>query len=626
MIDVKKIVVCFLLSTNLNAQVDSLLNALKKLPRKDTTYCRILLEAVEAELDDKKGEKRNNEAIAIINTLKTDPSLSKSRSVSELECDATINKGYYHLNKGNYKEAVESYFGALKIAEKSTLYSAQVTILNSIASIYEDQGEPDKALVYYRKGLKIALEKKIKNKLHYLYNNLGHHYSQTTLNDSVIYYHQKSLAIRQELKDTLNMALSYGNIGHFYFKKLKDYKTALTNLQRGLELQKKFGDQQGVVETLLNISDIYFDTQNVQKAEAYAFKGQQVSQQTNYLFGQIESASRLARIYKKKHDYRRSLQMYELSVILEDSLERGENKNAALKTEFKYESELKEAQIKDLSQQKQIIELESDRKNTLIYSILGGIIALIVIAYFSFARFKAKKENELLQTQLQEAQHRIKIEQKATESELKALKSQMNPHFMFNALNSIQEQFMYGDKAIANEQMGNFTYLTRQILSVSGKKRISLATEIEILTKYLELEKMRFAEGFQYTIHLSERIDEDYHQIPPMLIQPFVENAIKHGLMHKVGEKKLRIAFDLDELEENLLCFVEDNGVGRQKAAEIKSKRWPQHESFSTSATEERLKLLGNAPNGQGWLVYEDLKDEAGKPIGTKLTLKIPMV
>jgi LytS/YehU family sensor histidine kinase len=167
--------------------------------------------------------------------------------------------------------------------------------------------------------------------------------------------------------------------------------------------------------------------------------------------------------------------------------------------------------------------------------------------------------------------------------------------------------------------------LTRQILTVSGKKKINLSTEIEILTKYLELEKMRFAEGFEYTLILGDNIDEDYHQIPPMLIQPFVENSIKHGLLHKQGDKKLSISFDLDEDEENLICVVEDNGVGREKSAEFKSKRVQQHESFSTSATEERLKLLGNGIANKNFVVYEDLQNDNNEVVGTKVTLTITL-
>lgn len=136
---------------------------------------------------------------------------------------------------------------------------------------------------------------------------------------------------------------------------------------------------------------------------------------------------------------------------------------------------------------------------------------------------------------------------------------------------------------------------------------------------------MRFNDGFQYEITLSDVIDEDYHQIPPMLIQPFVENSVKHGLMHKQGSKNLFINFDLDTNEENILCTVEDNGIGREKSAEIKNKRIQQHESFSTAATEERLRLLSHQFNSTDLVTYQDLKDSDGNPTGTKVIIKIPL-
>ncbi len=252
-------------------------------------------------------------------------------------------------------------------------------------------------------------------------------------------------------------------------------------------------------------------------------------------------------------------------------------------------------------------------------------IGLLILFIGYIAYTIVQKNLERVQKAAALEAEKLTLEKNLQASMLTALKAQMNPHFMFNALNSIQEQFMYGDKVKANEQMGNFTYLTRQILTVSGKKKINLSTEIEILTKYLELEKMRFAEGFTYQISLSETIDEDYHQIPPMLIQPFVENSIKHGLLHKQGDKKIDIAFDLDEQEENIICVVQDNGVGRKKSAEIKSKRVQQHESFSTSATEERLRLLNNDLQNQNLIVYEDLVNNNDEVLGTKVTLTIAL-
>jgi two-component system, LytTR family, sensor kinase len=247
-----------------------------------------------------------------------------------------------------------------------------------------------------------------------------------------------------------------------------------------------------------------------------------------------------------------------------------------------------------------------------------------LLAYFLFSRYKTKKQNELLLVELEQTQKTITAERKAAESELKALKSQMNPHFIFNALNSIQEQFMYGDKFKANDQMGNFTYLTRKILDVSGKKLITLATEVEILDKYLSLEKMRFGDEFVYTISLSDTLDEDYNQIPPMLIQPFAENSIKHGLLHRVGAKRLDIHFDLDEAEAYLICTITDNGVGRDKSALIKAKNPNQHQSFSTQSINERLAILSTDPSKE-LVQYTDLYDAQGEPIGTKVQVYIPL-
>ena len=247
-------------------------------------------------------------------------------------------------------------------------------------------------------------------------------------------------------------------------------------------------------------------------------------------------------------------------------------------------------------------------------------------SYVLFSRYKEKKKNEILQNQLAETEKLLAAEKKVSESELKALKSQMNPHFIFNALNSIQMQFMYGDKLIANEQLNNFTYLTRQILEISGKKSIPIADEIEILTKYLELEQLRFKKDFTYSINVSDKIDEDFHKIPPMLIQPIIENSIKHGLLHQKGDKKVQIHFDIDDKESHLICTIIDNGIGRQKSAEIKAKNNPMHHSFSTKAIEQRLDLLNEKLQLHNLIAYTDLVSDENEVNGTQVVIKIPFI
>lgn len=237
----------------------------------------------------------------------------------------------------------------------------------------------------------------------------------------------------------------------------------------------------------------------------------------------------------------------------------------------------------------------------------------------SFNALQLKYETDKKEADL----NRLKLLQ--TETELTALKSQMNPHFIFNALNSIQELYTIGDKKMANEQMGNFAQLTRKILDVSGKQKIELAEEIEILTNYLELESMRFENDFSYQLNLSEDIDEDYVQLPPMLLQPYVENAIKHGLLHKKGEKQLTVNFSLNADETFLLVEITDNGIGRAASALLNKNKRAAHTSFATSATQKRLDLLNKDKATNVAVLFDDVLDELQQIAGTKVSIQIPL-
>lgn len=527
--------------------------------------------------------------------------------------------GYAHNSAGNNKKAIDYNFQALKLFKEMADEAGIERTCFAIGRIFDAQKEFIKSEVYYQESLKIAVKNADFLRQGQVLNSLANTNFQNKKYISAQKYAQKSLEIALKNDLVAIEGVARKHLGEIALT-LNENQEALQNLTLASTIFKKGGNLQQLTQVQVIIAKNHIKNKNNQSAILLLKEAYQNAKLSKYPSAVKECSELVCALLYKQKEYEEAYKYLKEAKELSEELFRDENKNAALKAEFKFESELNESKIKSLAQQKQISELESNRKTTLIYSILGGIIALAAIAYFSFTRFRTNKENEILQTQLQEAERRIAIEQKATESELKALKSQMNPHFMFNALNSIQEQFMYGDKMKANEQMGNFTYLTRQILSVSGKKKINLSTEVEILTKYLELEKMRFSEGFNYQIILGENIDEDYHQIPPMLIQPFVENSIKHGLLHKIGEKKLSIWFDLDETEENLICIVEDNGIGRKKSFELKTRRVQQHESFSTSATEERLKLMNNDLKKNDSIVYDDLPDG-----GTKVKITIPI-
>lgn len=213
------------------------------------------------------------------------------------------------------------------------------------------------------------------------------------------------------------------------------------------------------------------------------------------------------------------------------------------------------------------------------------------------------------------------LEHAVVSSKLTALRSQMNPHFLFNALNSIQELVLSHDTKNAIRYLGTFSGLTRKILENSAKETVRLSEELDMLNQYLELEKLRFGDSLQINIEVGSQIDTEGIRIPPMLIQPYVENALKHGLLHLQSDRKLHLKFE--QKADFLIVEIEDNGVGRAKAEEF-AKQKKKHQSFSSEATEKRLRSMKNAANVSGSVEIIDLYAD-GNPAGTKVVLRIPL-
>ena len=211
------------------------------------------------------------------------------------------------------------------------------------------------------------------------------------------------------------------------------------------------------------------------------------------------------------------------------------------------------------------------------------------------------------------------------ESRLLAIRSQMNPHFIFNSLNAIQESIVMQDFDTAYQYLSKFSKLLRQVLNNSEKNFIPLKDEIEVNQLYLELESLRFKRSFSYSLSIEENIDTETLRFPSLLLQPFIENAIWHGLMHKQGEKKLDISFCLQN--NHLECIIEDNGIGRERSAEIKrNKLGSQYfESKGTQLSGQRIQLLNETGHTKASIQIDDLKKSTGEPEGTRVTLKLPL-
>jgi hypothetical protein len=208
--------------------------------------------------------------------------------------------------------------------------------------------------------------------------------------------------------------------------------------------------------------------------------------------------------------------------------------------------------------------------------------------------------------------------------EHKALQSQMNPHFIFNCLNSIQQYIFIQDVFAANKYLTGFARLIRATLHNSTQAFIPLADEIGYLSDYLSLEKLRFKDKMDYTIRADPGIDMDALLIPPMLLQPFVENSMRHGLRHKTnGKGSIRI--DMQQTAEGLIVTIEDNGIGRQQAARFKTSEHIEYQSRGMSMTADRIRIMNSIYGGNIRTEITDLEDEQGQPSGTRVVLHFPL-
>jgi two-component sensor histidine kinase len=265
------------------------------------------------------------------------------------------------------------------------------------------------------------------------------------------------------------------------------------------------------------------------------------------------------------------------------------------------------------------ISFEVKKPFWLTYWAVALYILLFFSAAFAFFKYRIKRLEEKSKADAQ----KIYLEQQLQKSLLTSIKAQMNPHFIFNALNTIQSYIYLNEKQQASTYLVKFSELTRMILEMSNYETISLADEIKTLKLYLELEAMRFEDTLIFEINVAENIKTEMCKIPSMLIQPYVENAVKHGLLHKKDDRRVSVDFFI---EDNLLnVVIDDNGIGREKSKQINDARKNKPQSFATIANQKRLELLNLGLNVNIGIEIIDKYDEQNMPSGTKVILKIPL-
>ncbi|SDH05438.1 sensor histidine kinase [Winogradskyella thalassocola] len=248
------------------------------------------------------------------------------------------------------------------------------------------------------------------------------------------------------------------------------------------------------------------------------------------------------------------------------------------------------------------------------------LIISITVVWWYFSRKTAR-----LNAAQQQALEKAKINQQLVFSQLENLRSQMNPHFIFNALNSIQDYIILNEKKLAREYLVKFSRLIRTYLEHSQSNEVSLKEEIKALSLYLDLEKERFDDDFNFKITVDKSLNLETIFLPSLFIQPYVENALKHGLLHKKDNKRVQLNFIKDDVQNLLICEIIDNGIGREASENIKSQRSKLHKSFATSANQKRIDLLNRSQDKKVVLKVEDIVNEKGEVQGTKVIIKMTL-
>ena len=521
------------------------------------------------------------------------------------DCYFGIAGHYAYL--GDYDKSIEYILRARDIYQTFDPFGC-ATASGVVGYYYLLWGNPDKARPYLESGLnefKLMLDSSI---ISFMYNALGdlalrkHDYKQALLNYNYVRNYWSAI-------DTAYIALDLVSIAAVFLQLNEPDSASIYLLQAG-KMQKNENltmiSAHGPVEIDYHYYLFYKTTGNrllALKSLKTALMG---AQKIKYVPLILKYTNEIHAFLLKSGDSLGALRYLVQYHALQDSISAMNTKARIASFEIEQQQQQKEDEIHKLRVQ------QTTQRN---YYLIGGfILLLIVLAILSRLRYKRKRDKEQLTSD---------FKKQLAQAETKALRAQMNPHFIFNSLNSINSFVMDQKHEIASEYLIKFSKLIRLILDNSRSETISIEKELETLKLYVLLEAARFDNRFKCIYQIAEDVDTSSIMIPPMLLQPFVENAIWHGLMQKEGEGTITIEIKKKD-EEFLNISITDNGIGREKAAELKSKS-ATHKSHGLKVTSQRIEMMNRLNSSGAQVNIVDLKDEQGNAIGTKVELIIPI-
>lgn len=515
----------------------------------------------------------------------------------------TIANSYAGINQ--YENAIKNYRLAVKQSILIKDSGSITTALVNVGLTY-NQLDDNRSAIYYTLQALPYLGKNDYDRM-VTYFNLTDYYSNIEIKDSVRYFLTKAKVIAVKLRDDAAIQA----IGLKQARVLlaeKNFAPAKVALQESLDylLKKEPGTE--LMNCLLTYASLDTAQNNYGEADRHLNLLLDFAKKMDVKVYQLEALRLHIAVKQHLGQYKQAFELQKDFIAINDSIKTENTQTELAELQTEYQTSRKEEKIRLLQKENQIKDLEieaSFRNKTLLITLILGLIFVFGVVYY-IRQLRSKTVLQNLKATL----------------EMKALRSQMNPHFIFNSLNSIQKYIWENRQEDASEYLTKFARLIRLVLENSLHESVTLTDELASLRLYVEMEHRRNNQKFDYQISVSEDVDTEATLIPPLLLQPYIENAIWHGLSQKDGHGQLDIV--IEKTAENLICRVEDNGIGRKRSAEIKVEG-TNKKSLAMNISSQRIEWLKTDSHAKSSVEIID-KSEGTEATGTIVLLTLPLL
>jgi tetratricopeptide (TPR) repeat protein len=504
------------------------------------------------------------------------------------------SSGVVYSEQNNYNLSLNNYEKALKLYREINELSSVSKTLNNIGILYKSQQIYPKALQYLKEAHKIQSDLKQENAPITL-TNIGVIYFETGHLQTAFNYYEKAKEGFLKYDNKRGLALLNNYVGDYYLKQ-NNLILADKFYHKSLDLYEEIKNKFGASLALYNVGLLLQSQKKYSKALPFAVKSLQYAEQTGAIEQALNTQELLSQLYESLNNPKAALAHYKNYMAVRDSIKNQETTKKFAVAEMNYEFRKKEALLSE--KHKRQIQF-------VVFSIVGGLL-LIALGLVIYNRIQVKRQ--------------LTLKKEVAEYEHKALHLQMNPHFVFNCLSSISSFIVQNGTDSALKYLSKFSKLMRLTLEYSKGSLIPIDKEIESLQNYLELEQLRFHDKFEFEIQSTENVEFNMG-LPPLLIQPFVENAILHGLVPKTGKGKIDVGFDVRN--DQLICTITDDGIGLSKSKILKENSVTAHQSMALEITKKRLKIMESITSKSAKIEITELN--SNQKTGTKVTLFLPV-